>query len=260
MTGWGHGWLLVLMAVVVAHGCASAQQSKLQRTIRKAAETPVADKTGNVARLFQELATAGGLDPSTVYVGVQRSQSLNAAAVGNHHFLVTAGALQAASLDRCFIAGIIAHEIAHDILKHPESIARASDATTTASVVLGTAAGMFVPGAGYLVSGATTVGMKAYSRSQEAEADAMATRLLRDAGQAPWALRYSLEFLRDVSGDSQGVSWLRTHPLLPDRIAKQPPIAEDAIASCPDADTRARIVDTLKSRPSTSRPSATSNR
>src|SRR5262245_16910382 len=118
MSGWRRGWLLVLMAVVVvAYGCASAQQSKLQSTIRKAAETPVADKTGNVAQLFQELAAAGGVDLRTVYVGVQKSQGLNAAAVGNHHFLVTAGALQAASLDRCFIAGIIAHENAHDILQ-----------------------------------------------------------------------------------------------------------------------------------------------
>ena len=209
------------VAVVVTGGCASHQQAQFQETIRKAAKTPVVEAEGDVPTVFRDLAQSGGLDPRTVYVALRNSDALNAAAAGNHHFYVTLGVV--ATGDRCLLIGIAAHEIAHDILKHPETIARTSDATSVVGTVLGTAAGLFVPGAGYLVQGATSLGLKAYSRSQESEADQLAVKILRDAGKPEWALRYALETLQQRSGDSSG-GWLSTHPALQERIVAQPAV------------------------------------
>jgi predicted Zn-dependent protease len=61
-----------------------------------------------------------------------------------------------------------------------------------------------------------------------------AMKLLREAGKPPWALRYTLEYLQEMSGDQKEVAWLSTHPLLPERIASQPPVvAEEAAGVCP---------------------------
>lgn len=210
-----------VIVVVVASGCASSKQVELQEAVRKAAKAPVAEDRGDVPAVFRDLAESGGLDPRTVYVALQNSDSLNAAAVGNHHFYVTRGVVVTG--DRCLLTGIAAHEIAHDILRHPETIAKTSDVTSVVGTVLGTAAGAFVPGAGYLVQGATSLGLKAYSRNQESEADALAIKILLDAGKPEWSLRYALETLRQRTGGSSG-GWLSTHPAMDERIASQPPL------------------------------------
>lgn len=215
------GWLIPLFVVVVlATGCASAKQSQLQESVRKAARIPVSEASNDVAAVFRDLAKAGGLDPATVYVALQRSDGLNAASVGKHHFYVTRGVI--ASNDTCLLTGIAAHEIAHDILKHAERSATTSDVTSVFTTILGTAAGFVVPGAGDLVSAASTVGLNAYSRSQESAADAMAITLLRGAGKPDWLLRYALEILQRESKSGRGPSWLSTHPAIADRIAAQP--------------------------------------
>src|SRR3989475_9089757 len=206
--------------VVVAAGCASTKQAQFQETIRKAAKTPVVDAEGDVPAVFRDLAQSGCLDPHTVYVALNKSDGLNAAAAGNHHFYVTRGVV--ATGDRCLLIGIAAHEIAHDILKHPETIARTSDSTNEVGTVLGTAAGLFVPGAGYLVQGAASLGLNAYSRSQESEADQLAVKILRDAGKPEWSLRYALETLQQRSGGSSG-GWRSKHPAAHERIGAPAP-------------------------------------
>jgi hypothetical protein len=141
---------MAILLASLAAGCASTKQARLQEAIRKAAHgKPVAETRGDVAVIFRELAQSGGVDPQSLYVAVQKSETLNAAAVGHHHFLVTRGALGLD--DRCFLTGLVAHELAHDILEHPEMAAKTSDVTSTVSTVLGVAASAVVPGAGYLV-------------------------------------------------------------------------------------------------------------
>src|SRR5881397_2716441 len=100
-----------VVAIVAASGCASRQQAQLQETIRKAAKAPVVEADGDVPAVFRDLAQSAGLDPRTVYVAFNKSDSLNAAAVGNHHFFVTRGVV--ATGDRCLLTGLAAHEIAH---------------------------------------------------------------------------------------------------------------------------------------------------
>lgn len=183
-------WPIILLLFSVLAGCASAQQTRIREAIRKAAVRPVAEAPGEVATVFRELAQAGGLDSRHVYVAVLRSDALNAGALGDHHFFVTSGAI--ALGDRSFLTGLAAHELAHDLLRHPEWAATTSDVTSALATVLGAAAGGVAPGAGYLVRGVAGLGLKAYSRRQESDADALAVKLLRDAGKPEWLLRYTL--------------------------------------------------------------------
>ncbi len=211
----------IVLTLGVMCGCASTQQAHFQEAIRKAARGPVTEVLGEVPAVFRDLARAGGVAPTSVYVARYESDDLNAAAIGNHHFYVTRGAVMLN--DGCFLMGLVAHEMAHDILKHPEDIARTSDFANVASVIVGTAAGVFVVGAGDVVSGAVNLGLKAYSRSQESEADALAVTLLRDAGKPEWALRYTFERMK-LQGGGGGGGWLSTHPGLAERIEAQPPL------------------------------------
>ncbi|MBI3634636.1 MAG: M48 family metalloprotease [Candidatus Rokubacteria bacterium] len=127
-----------------------------------------------------------------------------------------------ASGDQCLLAGIAAHEISHDILKHAERSATTSDVTSVFTTIVGTAAGFVIPGAGYVVSAAASFGLNAYSRTQESAADAKAITLLRGAGKPDWLLRYALEILQRESKSGGGPSWMSTHPAIADRIAAQP--------------------------------------
>jgi predicted Zn-dependent protease len=82
------------------------------------------------------------------------------------------------------------------------------------------------------------VGVGVYSRSQEAEADAKAIDLLQRAGLPPWSLRYALEFLRDVHGETGG-GWFASHPVTSERISSQPAIGTEVATQCPSAEIRA---------------------
>ncbi|MBI3634637.1 MAG: hypothetical protein HY216_00285 [Candidatus Rokubacteria bacterium] len=58
-------WSLpVLVAAALATGCASAKQSQLQESVRKAARIPVSEASNDVAAVFRDLAKAGGVDPA----------------------------------------------------------------------------------------------------------------------------------------------------------------------------------------------------
>ncbi len=221
--------LLGLVALFVC-GCASASQTQFRDEIRKAAQQSVAEAPGEASEVFRELARSAGLDVTRVYVAVRANDTLNAGALGNHHFYVTSATV--ALKDRCFLAGLVAHELAHDILKHAEWSATTSDVTSLVTMVLGVAAGMFVPGADFVVQEAAGLGLNAYSRSQESDADALAVKILGAAGKPAWSLRYTLERLRQRSGRDGG-GWLSTHPAITERIASQPPMdSAEVHAAC----------------------------
>jgi predicted Zn-dependent protease len=78
------------------------------------------------------------------------------------------------------------------------------------------------------VSGLTTLGLRAYSRSQEEEADRRAVELLRAAGYPDWMLRYTLERLRYAGATGSG-DWLSTHPAISERIAAQPTMEDGEV-------------------------------
>jgi Zn-dependent protease with chaperone function len=221
-------------------GCAvigpTLERATVQERIRKTGASPGSDAT-EVLLAFGTLGRAAGLELSTTYVSVEHTEHLNAASAGAHHFAVTRGVVE--SGNPCLIWGIAAHEIAHDVLGHSSERVIAS----TALGVLATIAGFFVPGAGYAVQGAGYLGLSAYGRSQEAEADARAAELLAKAGRPRWLLRYALEFITEVYGD-RGGSWLDSHPATSERIEAQPAIdAAEGATVCPPPEDRAGQVE-----------------
>lgn len=236
--------LLALVALALfLPGCAVVapfvQRWELQRAIRQKGSTASNDRHPVLAA-FRELGSAAGLEPAKIYVATSRSIHVNAGSVGGGHFMVTEPIIT--MNNPCLTYGIVAHEIAHEVLGH-------SDRHVIGATALGavaTAAGMIIPGAGYAVQGAGYLGLSAYSRSNEAEADARAIELLEAVGWPAWTLRYALEFLEDVYGD-QGGSWLDTHPATADRIARQKPIdRESVIHRCGTDEARAQHVQSRR--------------
>lgn len=229
--------VVAVIAALPFSGCAivgpSLERSMARDQIRKDgspatlgnAVTPM----GRVLLAFSEIGQAAGLDPATIWVKASGEAHINAGSVGARHFVVTATTAEL-SYNACFLWGLVAHELAHDVLNHGAY----KVAAATALGVVATGVGLVIPGGGYLVQGAGWLGMSAYSRSHEHEADAKAIELLTRAGKPPWALRYTLELMRDVHGDrTAALAWLSTHPLNADRLAKQPSYTDaDAERDC----------------------------
>jgi Zn-dependent protease with chaperone function len=109
------------------------------------------------------------------------------------------------------LAGVLAHEIAHVIARHPLSHTIESIATMTFT--------------GNLGSGTSDVGgalaLSAYSRTKEAEADRIASQILGDAGISPRGLAKFFQRLQKAAkGDFGGAGALfNTHPALAERAA-----------------------------------------
>lgn len=110
------------------------------------------------------------------------------------------------------LAGVLAHEIAHVIARHP--LTHAIESLTTMSI------------AGNLGAGSSNVGgslaISAYSRAKEAEADRIAARILSDAAISSQGLANLFQRLeKSANGRTAGVlSLFDTHPGLAARAAK----------------------------------------
>jgi predicted Zn-dependent protease len=241
--------LVVALATFTVSGCAiigpSLERSSLKAEVRRTGDPATRETAGNhgdMLRAFGELARAAGLDPATVYVAGRQDANLNAASAGDRHFIVTAPVV--ATGDRCLWWGLIAHELGHDLLSHAD----VNVATATALGVVATGVGLVIPGGGYLVQGVGWLGLRGFSRSQETAADAKAVEILERAGKPRWALRYTLDYLREVYGDkSAALAWLSTHPVTTERLTTQPAyVAEDVARWCVAPEERARQVERIK--------------
>ncbi|MBB5712037.1 DUF805 domain-containing protein [Sphingomonas xinjiangensis] len=113
------------------------------------------------------------------------------------------------------VAALLAHELAHSLLRHPER------------KLLSSAALQLLPGGLVGTYGLASYGWKVpYSRALENEADAKAARLLSGAGIAPKHLASMLNRLearqvqRGRGKPQSSTGWRSTHPATPDRIAR----------------------------------------
>lgn len=131
------------------------------------------------------------------------------------------------------LAGLLAHELAHSKLHHPERLLISS---VTLSLLPNGLAGSY---------GLMTYGWALpYSRALEDEADALAARLMLNAGLAPTHLGKIIDRIerarrgRRKASTNGSAAWLSTHPTTPDRIRKlmryAAPLAEQPAMS--DAD------------------------
>jgi predicted Zn-dependent protease len=171
-------------------------------------------QTARLQRIMVPLLRAGDKTRSLkeIRVGVVDDPNINAANAGGGEFYVTTGLLQKANDEQ--LRGILAHEIAHDDLGH---VARAQ--------VLGVGLNLgvilleqIIPGSSAITPIAWTLVARAYSRSEELEADRHAVEILQRAGYSKDVMIDALAWVMRSSPTDRG-GFLSTHPATEDRIA-----------------------------------------
>src|SRR5262249_34520394 len=160
------------------------------------------------------------MNPGEIYVAESERMEINAAAVGSHTFIVTRGAVMLE--DPCLLAGLAAHELAHDLLGHPERRAKTADVVGAVSGVLGIAAGAVGPGGGEPGRWGGAAGRQGFPAGQGGGGRGEGNQDPQGGGKPEWFLRYTLELLRFFDSTKKKAStptWLSTHPAHDERIA-----------------------------------------
>jgi predicted Zn-dependent protease len=182
----------------------------------------------NLIGLF--LATKS--DRPEVYDGyhfvILESDDVNAFAAPAGFIFITTGAIKACE-DEDELAGILAHEITHVVLRHPELEARKRMQATTAAKWIGILGAIGAHAAAVddpsidpkkvtesfekLVGGLADLAVKGYGREQELDADRGGAELLARAGYDPHALHTYLDRLRPGQGKTKFLGWMSSsHP------------------------------------------------
>lgn len=215
-----HPKLVAEMGGVYRDPALQAYVAEIGRTLVSVSETPTAPYTFTI------------ID----------SDEVNAFALPGGYVHVTRGLLALANSE-AELAGVLAHEIAHVVARHP-----AQRYSRTLTVGLGTAVLGAVAAAAGLpadIADLTAVGAQAYlqsySREQELEADRLGGRYLRQAGYDPEAMatflaqlnRYSrlqavLAGRPEATADSGTI--MASHPRTAARVAQASWLAEQAAA------------------------------
>lgn len=184
--------------------------------------------------LLHDMATplvkASGLDPSNVEIVLINDGSVNAFVAGGQAVYLHSGLINEAGT-AAEVQGVIAHELGHVTGGHAVLNPVAGEATSISllSILLGVAAA--AAGGGEAAMGVMAAGQQAalgkylaYSRSQEASADAAGAQYLSTAGISG---RGSLDFFKKIQNmefragyrKQDGDQFYSSHPLTSDRIA-----------------------------------------
>jgi predicted Zn-dependent protease len=175
-----------------------------------------------LAQIVGRLLTAANQPNTNFTVTILNSSEVNAFALPGGYIYVTRGILALAS-DSSELAAVLAHEMAHVILKH----ARArSNREHTSEIVNRVITNVF--GADVETdqdANRQQVDLAAFSQQQELEADRTGIMIAGKAGYDPHAAARFLtamgHFAEFSSGEaSQADDFLSSHPSTPDRIAK----------------------------------------
>jgi len=157
------------------------------------------------------------------HVMVLDSRELNAFSTPGGHILITKGLINIVPTEDA-LAGIIAHEMAHIMLKHGIKMINDMKITNEADIMARQAAAFVGKSNARILSFRDSVNeifnlmiKSGYSQPQEFEADTLAVKLLADAGYSPNGLLEMLNILKTVqSGQSGGI--FSTHPAIVERI------------------------------------------
>lgn len=146
-----------------------------------------------------------------VKIGILDDAQVNAASAGGGQFYVTRGLLEKANDQQ--LAGVLAHELAHDDLNH---VAKAQ--TLGAGVNIGMVLlDQVFPGAGALAPIAGRLVLNKYTQTEEYAADRHGAQILAKAGVSPDIMADTLTWLMQTEGGSSG-GFFSTHPATGDRI------------------------------------------
>jgi predicted Zn-dependent protease len=147
-----------------------------------------------------------------VKVGIVQDDHVNAGSAGEGQYIVTTGLLRKANDQQ--LAGVLAHEVAHDDLGHVAKAQRLETGLAIGMVILD----QIIPGSGQLAPVAGTLISRAYGRNEEYQADAHGAELLKRAGYSPKVMEETLTWLINTEGGSGG-GFFASHPATDDRIA-----------------------------------------
>ena len=147
-----------------------------------------------------------------VKVGIVDDDHINAGSAGEGQYIVTTGLLRKANDQQ--LAGVLAHEVAHDDLGHVAKAQRLQTGVAIGMVILD----QIIPGSGQLTPVAGSLISRAYGRHEEYQADAHGAEILKRAGYSPKVMEQTLTWLLNTEGGSEG-GFFSTHPATDDRIA-----------------------------------------
>jgi predicted Zn-dependent protease len=174
------------------------------------------------------LIKAAGLDPNSVQVVLLNDPEINAFVATGQTVYVQSGLLEAAD-NVNQLQGVIAHELGHVVGGHSIRLqegAKAATGITIATLILGAlaiAAGAGEAGEGIMMAGqqAAMSSFLAFTRAQEATADASAVKTLHGAGISGKGM---LDFFAKLQNEEYRLaiyakdSYQSTHPLSSERI------------------------------------------
>jgi Zn-dependent protease with chaperone function len=151
------------------------------------------------------------LDTNKVKVGIMDDPHINAASAGGGEFYVTRGLLEKANDQQ--LAGVLAHELAHDDLRHVAKAQVLGTGLNIGMVILD----QIIPGSGALTPIAGQLVMNKYSQKEEYAADRHGMEILQKAGMSPDIMPATLSWLMQTEGASGG-GFFSNHPATGDRI------------------------------------------
>lgn len=146
------------------------------------------------------------------------SREINAASFGSGRFLVWDGV---ANLPDSMIRAILAHEVAHDLLRHSKKAQDVKDLTDFLGDVLSSVGQADAETEGTLKKWVGYTTLPKYSRNQEFEADAKAIKILTALGdnESEKHLSETLQVLLDKYGNLGG-GFFDDHPSTAERIQR----------------------------------------
>ena len=215
------GWRLAVAAVAAL--LVSVQPAAAQSILRDAETEALLNE------MSAPLITAAGLRPQDVRIALVNDDSINAFVAGGQIVYINSGTIQAAKSAN-EVQGVIAHELGHVAGGHISLAGRGFErpmGITILSLVLGiaaVAAGAGEAGAGILSAGqqAALGNYLAFSRQQEASADAAGAKYLNTAGitgKGYLSFFKSLEALEFRYGIKRKDEFMLDHPVSSERIA-----------------------------------------
>ncbi|MBW4331221.1 M48 family metalloprotease [Stakelama sp. CBK3Z-3] len=214
------------VVAIMAFACLFAVQPVRAQTILRDAETEAL-----FADMTRPIIEAAGLSPKNVQVVVLQDPEINAFVAGGQIVYINSGLIEAAQ-NANEVQGVFAHELGHVVGGHaPLSGRMGKSATgiTIASLLLGAVAA--AAGSGDAAMGAIMAGQRAavgsylaYSRTQEASADAAGASFLNKAkvsgkGMLDFFKTLQNQEYRYAVPQDEESSFNRSHPLTADRIA-----------------------------------------
>ena len=147
-----------------------------------------------------------------VKVGIMDDDHINAASAGHGEFYVTRGLLEKANDQH--LAGVLAHELAHDDLNHVAKAQTLGTGLSIGAVILD----QIFPGAGAIAPIAGKLVINKYTQREEYAADQHGAEILQKAGMPGREIMAdTLTWLMQTEGGSSG-GFFATHPATTDRI------------------------------------------